>query len=248
MRPVPDPVASYLDELRRRLSGPPLRRRRLLAETRDHLLDAIECDPSGDADPNGAAARAIDSFGSVEEVVDAYRQERGRSRLIPRLASAWLDAAALGHAGTATERIEQIEALSGDGRVLAAASGTGIGPATERLAETLPPDVGLAVAPRPHTFVLTGLRYVSPTRCRPCVVKRSARRSAPGRAFGCAGGAPATAPARDGTARSASAPPRPINGWVSPGTRSATTSPSPRAPPRSPRAAPTPASPSLAGC
>ena len=96
-----DPIAVYVRELGSRLGGSWLRRRRIIAEVRSHLSEAVASDRLAEQDPAGAARRAIARFGTVEETAQAFaagREQdlrRGRSRLGVAAAAAALVCAAV---------------------------------------------------------------------------------------------------------------------------------------------------------
>jgi HAAS domain-containing protein len=85
--PARDPIAAYLRELGSRLGGPWPRRRRIIAEVRAHLSEAVASDPLAEQDPAAAARRAIARFGTAEETAQAFTAgrergfRRGRARL-----------------------------------------------------------------------------------------------------------------------------------------------------------------------
>jgi hypothetical protein len=82
-----DPIAVYVRELGSRLGGSWLRRRRIIAEVRSHLSEAVASDPLAERDPAEAARRAIARFGTVDETVQAFAAapmrgfSHGRARL-----------------------------------------------------------------------------------------------------------------------------------------------------------------------
>ena len=73
-----DSIALYLRELRGRLGGSWLRRRRIVSEVRAHLLEAAAAEPLAVRDPAEAARSAIARFGSVEQTVHAFAVETER--------------------------------------------------------------------------------------------------------------------------------------------------------------------------
>jgi hypothetical protein len=96
-----NPIAAYLDELsgllRRR------RRRRILAEVRAHLLDAVAADSLCAADPDGAEHRAVERFGPPTRVASQFNALRWRWWAIAhRTAAVILASAATATVGTAT--------------------------------------------------------------------------------------------------------------------------------------------------
>jgi hypothetical protein len=98
--PADGPIAGYVRELGPRLGGSWLRRRRIIAEVRAHLSEAVASDPLAEQDPAAAARRAIARFGTVEEVAEAFAagRERGFGRGHARLAVAAAAAALVGAA------------------------------------------------------------------------------------------------------------------------------------------------------
>jgi hypothetical protein len=94
-----DPIAVYVRELGSRLGGSWLHRRRIIAEVRDHLSEAVASDPLVEQDPAAAARRAIARFGTVEETARAFAAgpERGfgRARLAIAVAAAALVSVAI---------------------------------------------------------------------------------------------------------------------------------------------------------
>jgi hypothetical protein len=90
-----DPIAVYVRELGSRLGGSWLRRRRIIAEVRAHLSEAVASDPLAEQDPAAAARRAIARFGTVEETAQAFAagRERGFGRGRARLGVAAVVAA-----------------------------------------------------------------------------------------------------------------------------------------------------------
>jgi uncharacterized protein YfiM (DUF2279 family) len=69
------PVDEYLTGLSRALSGPRRRKADLLAEARDHLVDATEAFESDGLDRESAEREAVADFGDLTEVVPGYRAE-----------------------------------------------------------------------------------------------------------------------------------------------------------------------------
>lgn len=95
-----EPIAAYVRELGPRLGGSWLRRRRIIAEVRAHLSEAVASDPLAEQDRAEAARRAIARFGTVEEMAQAFAgRERGfrpgRGRLGIAAAAAVLVGAAI---------------------------------------------------------------------------------------------------------------------------------------------------------
>ena len=90
-----DPITVYVRELGSRLDGSWLRRRRIIAEVRSHLSEAVASDPLAEQDPAAAARRAIARFGSVAETAQAFAagRERGFTRGRARLGIAAVVAA-----------------------------------------------------------------------------------------------------------------------------------------------------------
>jgi hypothetical protein len=95
-----DPIAAYVRELGSRLGGSWLRRRRIIAEVRAHLAEAVASDPLAEQDRAEAARRAIARFGTVEEMAQAFAAGRergfGRARLGVAAVVAALVCAAVG--------------------------------------------------------------------------------------------------------------------------------------------------------
>ena len=95
------PIAAYLEELSGYLRRG--RRRRILAEVRAHLLDAAAADTLLGADPDGAAALAVERFGPPSRVASQFNSLRRRPRAIARRAAAVvLASAATASLGTAS--------------------------------------------------------------------------------------------------------------------------------------------------
>jgi hypothetical protein len=69
------PVDDYLTGLSRALPGPRRRRADLLAEARDHLVDATEAFEADGLDRDDAEREAVADFGALDEVVPGYRAE-----------------------------------------------------------------------------------------------------------------------------------------------------------------------------
>jgi hypothetical protein len=69
------PVDDYLNGLRRALPGPRRRKADLLAEARDHLVDATEAFEADGLDRVSAEREAVADFGELDEVVPGYRAE-----------------------------------------------------------------------------------------------------------------------------------------------------------------------------
>ena len=96
-----NPITDYLEQLavllRRR------RRRRIVAEVRAHLLEAAAADPLHHTDPQLAALRAVERFGSPLRVATQFNAVRRRPRaLIQRAAALMLASAGMATLGTAT--------------------------------------------------------------------------------------------------------------------------------------------------
>ena len=96
-----NPIAEYLEQLatllRRR------RRRRIVAEVRAHLLEAAAADPLERIDPELAALRAVERFGSPMRVASQFNAVRRRPRaLVQRAAALMLACAGMATLGTAT--------------------------------------------------------------------------------------------------------------------------------------------------
>ena len=73
------PIHSYLHELRGRVPGGPLRRRRVLGEIRAHLEDAAEKEQEAGRTREEAERLAVERFG----VPFADRQRRWATRIAP---------------------------------------------------------------------------------------------------------------------------------------------------------------------
>jgi hypothetical protein len=69
------PVDDYLYGLRRALPGPRRRKADLLAEARDHLVDATEAFEADGRDRVSAEREAVADFGELDEVVPGSRAE-----------------------------------------------------------------------------------------------------------------------------------------------------------------------------
>ena len=69
------PVDDYLTGLSRALPGPRRRKADLLAEARDHLVDATEAFEADGLDRDSAEREAVADFGELDEVVPGYRGE-----------------------------------------------------------------------------------------------------------------------------------------------------------------------------
>jgi hypothetical protein len=95
------PIAAYLAELSGQLRRG--RRRRIIAEVRAHLLDAVAADTLLGADPDRAAALAVERFGPPSRVASQFNALRRRPGAIARRAAAViLASAATATLGTAT--------------------------------------------------------------------------------------------------------------------------------------------------
>jgi hypothetical protein len=96
-----NPIADYLAELAELLRR--RGRRRILAEVRAHLLEAVAADALHDTDPDRAAARAVARFGSPLRVAGQFNALRRRPRaLLRRAAAVALVSAGMATLGTAT--------------------------------------------------------------------------------------------------------------------------------------------------
>jgi hypothetical protein len=94
-------VGDYLDELSGHLRGG--RRTRILAEVRAHLVDAAAAEILLGADPDRAAALAVERFGPPARVARQFNALRRRPRAIAqRAAAVMLATAATASLGTAT--------------------------------------------------------------------------------------------------------------------------------------------------
>jgi len=94
-------VVDYLEELSGQLRR--ARRARILAEVRAHLLDAVAAEVLLGADPDRAAALAVERFGSPARVARQFNALRRRPRaMVQRAAAVILASAATATLGTAT--------------------------------------------------------------------------------------------------------------------------------------------------
>jgi hypothetical protein len=94
-------VGNYLDELSGHLRRG--RRARILAEVRAHLVDAAAAEILLGADPDRAAALAVERFGPPARVARQFNALRRRPRAIAqRAAAVMLASAATASLGTAT--------------------------------------------------------------------------------------------------------------------------------------------------
>lgn len=71
----PETIDAYITGLETALGGPRRLREDLVAEARDGLVDATEAYQSGGLDRGTAERRAIEDFGELDEIADAYRPE-----------------------------------------------------------------------------------------------------------------------------------------------------------------------------
>jgi hypothetical protein len=95
------PISAYLAELSGQLRRG--RRRRILAEVRAHLLDAVAAATLLGVDPDRAAALAVARFGPPSRVAGQFNALRPRPAAIARRAAAVIMAsAATATLGTAT--------------------------------------------------------------------------------------------------------------------------------------------------
>jgi negative regulator of sigma E activity len=85
------PIHSYLRELRSRVPGGPLRRRRVLGELRAHLEDAAEKEQKAGRTHEEAERLAVERFG----VPFADRQRRWATRIAPPVVAGVIVAAAV---------------------------------------------------------------------------------------------------------------------------------------------------------
>ncbi len=69
------PVDDYLTGLSRALPGPRRRKADLLAEARDHLVDATEAFEADGLERDKAEREAVADFGALDDVVPGYRAE-----------------------------------------------------------------------------------------------------------------------------------------------------------------------------
>lgn len=91
-----DHIDRYLDELAGRLRLGPARTRRFLAEVEDHLREASAREEAAGADPELAARRAVERFGTPGEVAAA-----ANGPVLARVGPLALGAAQLGAVGSA---------------------------------------------------------------------------------------------------------------------------------------------------
>jgi hypothetical protein len=100
---TPDPIDAYLRELKRELRVRGMARRRILAELRAHLLDAVEAEQSRGAEEGVAAQRAVVRFGLVAETARQFNCLAARRGAVLRRALVpWIAAVALSLMATAT--------------------------------------------------------------------------------------------------------------------------------------------------
>jgi hypothetical protein len=100
---TPDPIGSYLRELKLELRVPGRARRRILAEVREHLLDAAEAELSSGAEERVTAQRAVVRFGLAAETAGQFNTLASRHRAVLRRALVpWIAGVALTLTATAT--------------------------------------------------------------------------------------------------------------------------------------------------
>jgi len=98
-----DPIDAYLRELERELRVRGKARRRILAELRAHLLDAVEAERSSGAGQELAAQRAVVRFGLVAETARQFNcLAARRGAILRRTLVPWVAAVALSLMATAT--------------------------------------------------------------------------------------------------------------------------------------------------
>lgn len=73
-------IAGYLDELTAALRGPRGARADLLAEARDGLVDVADAYRLHGMEPDAADRRAVEEFGTVDELAPRYQAELGLSQ------------------------------------------------------------------------------------------------------------------------------------------------------------------------
>ena len=96
-----NPIADYLRELAKLLRRS--RRRRIVAEVQAHLVEAAAADPLAASDPQLAARRAVERFGSPARVAGQFNALRRRPlAALQRLAAVSLACAGMGTLGAAT--------------------------------------------------------------------------------------------------------------------------------------------------
>jgi hypothetical protein len=77
-----DNIDRYIEQVCRRVGGPRAMRAHLRQELREHLLDAVERLGAGGMDSQEAQAKAIEDFGSAEDVRGGLEEAHGQ-RLLP---------------------------------------------------------------------------------------------------------------------------------------------------------------------
>jgi hypothetical protein len=99
---TPDPIDAYLRELKRELRVRGRARRRILAELRAHLLDAVEAEQSTGAGVGVATQRAVVRFGLVAETAHQFNcLAAHRGAILRRALVPWIAAVALSLMATA---------------------------------------------------------------------------------------------------------------------------------------------------
>jgi hypothetical protein len=100
---TPDPIDTYLRELKHELRVRGRARLRILGEVRAHLLDAAEAERSSGAEQGVAAQRALVRFGLAAETARQFDCLAGRRGAVLRRALVpWIAAVALTSMATAT--------------------------------------------------------------------------------------------------------------------------------------------------
>jgi hypothetical protein len=100
---TPDPIDAYLRELKRELGVQGRVRLRILAEVREHLLDAAAAERSSGAEEGVAAQRALVRFGLAADTACQFNGLAGRRGAVLRRALVpWVAAIALTSMATAT--------------------------------------------------------------------------------------------------------------------------------------------------
>jgi hypothetical protein len=100
---TPDPIDAYLREFEHELRARGMARRRILAELRAHLLDAVEAEQCRGAEEGVAAQRAVLRFGLVAETARQFNcLAARRGAVLRRVLVPWIAAVAFTSLATAT--------------------------------------------------------------------------------------------------------------------------------------------------